>query len=390
MLSVLLIGPEDGLVRDWKGKLSELTGFYLRHEVTHYPSAPEMLRLLEEYTPDAVVVNLADYREVMRTLGQVALERPQLPVIGLHKECDGSLLLDLMQLGVRELWFPPLDVAQMQVSINRLLQVKNAPAPGGKSLGGFVAFLPARGGCGTSTIALNTAAALQKLPGPVLLADFDFHNSVIAFWLKLDPKHGFQEALERAHWLDANLWKSLVHPVGGFGILTSPQTSAPLVFSSAETSAVLDFARQSYEHILVDLPEAIYTSCWEVLERARQVLLVSTPEMSSLYLARRKIAQLVSHGIPRNNIRLLLNRCSPLDIKPAEVEKFLNLPVLATFGNFYGTVVKAFRDGTLVPGNSKLGLQFAQLATILAGASHAEPERAPASKLRQIFSLRPA
>ncbi len=390
MLSVLLIGPEDGLVRDWKAKLSELTGVYLRHQVTHCPSAPEMLRLLEEYAPDAVVVNVFDYQELMRTLGRVAEEKPQLPVIALHTECDGRLLLDLMQLGVRELWFPPLDVAQMQASINRLLEVKNAPPPGGRPLGSFVAFLPARGGCGTTTIALNTAAALQKLQGPVLLADFDFHNSVIAFWLKLDPKHGFQEALERAHWLDATLWKNLVHPVGGLGILTSPHSAAPLVFTGAETSAVLDFARQNYGHILIDLPDAIYTSCWEVLDRARQVLLVSTPEMSSLYLARRKIAQLVSHGIPRDSIRLLLNRCSPLDVKPEEVEKFLNLPVLASFGNFYGVVVKAFRDGTFIPENSKLGSQFAQLATILARARPAEAEPVPPSKLRQIFSLRSA
>jgi pilus assembly protein CpaE len=391
MLSVLLLGPEDSLVREWKEKLSALTGIYLRHHVIRYPSPAELLHLLEEYAPDAVVVNLVGYNRIVRTLGRLAMERPQLPVLALHTAYDERLLLELMQLGVRELWFPPLHPEQMQAAVDRLSQAKKAVKPGSQPLGALIAFLPARGGCGTTTVALHTAAALQKLPAPVLLADFDFHNSVIAFWLKLAPKHGFHEALERAHWLDATLWKSLVHPWGELGVLTSPQASAPLVFSSAETSAVLDFARQNYGYVLVDLPEAIYSSCWEVLDHARQILLVTTPEMSSLYLARRKVAQLVGHGIPRDNIRLVLNRCSHLDLHPSEVEKFLNIPLAAKFANHYRAVVKAFGDGCLIPEDSKLGQQFARFAASLAGAPAAEAAKAPPfAKLRQIFSPRPA
>src|SRR6185503_7520069 len=114
-----------------------------------------------------------------------------------------------------------------------------------------IAFLPARGGCGTTTVAVNTAAAIQRLKHPsVLLADFDFHNSVTAFWLKRAPRHGFQEALERSLWLDPTLWKSIVHPVHGLDVLTSSQAAAPSVCSSAETTAVRDFTCRSYEYVV--------------------------------------------------------------------------------------------------------------------------------------------
>lgn len=386
MISAMLIGPEDGLVRDCKDKLGTVSGVYVCHHAYKYPAPAELAGLLEEFNPDALIINLADYTQVCRAISRLSVDHPHLPVIALSKSCDQGLLLDLMQLGVRELWFEPLQAEQMQSAVTRLLQIKTAGA-NATPAGNLIAFLPARGGCGTTTVAVNTAAAMQRLRPSVLLADFDFHNSIIAFWLKLDPRHGFQEALERAHWLDTTLWKSMVHPVRGLDVLTSPQTATNMVFAGAETTAVLDFTCQNYEYILVDLPDAIYSSCWEVLERSKYVILVVTPEMASLYLARRKVSQLVNHGVSRERLRVVLNRSSQLDLQAGEVEKFLSIPVMASFQNQYRVVTSAFADGKFVPENSKLGGQFAEFAGALTGAAVETKEKPSAArKLRQIFS----
>jgi len=388
MLSAMLIGPDDGLIRDCREKLGSVTGLYVCHHSYHYPAPAELAARLEEFNPDAIIISLSDYTQVLHTLGRLNVDRPQLPVIAVSASCDQGLLLDLMQLGVRELWFEPLKIEQMQLAIDRLVKLKTAAATAAVSAGSLIAFLPARGGCGTTTVAVNTAAAIQRLrQSSVLLADFDFHNSVIAFWLKLDPRHGFQEALDRAQWLDLALWKSIVHPVHGLDILTSSQAATRSVFSSAETTAVLDFTRQNYEYIAVDLPEAIYTSCWEVLDRAKYVMIVVTPEMASLYLARRKASQIINHGIPGDRLRIVLNRSSPLDVQAAEVEKFLSIPVIATFQNQYRVVTSAFADGKFVPENSKLGERYTQLASLLTGTPiEAKEKTSPAGKWRQIFS----
>jgi pilus assembly protein CpaE len=387
MLAAMLIGPEDALMRDCKDKLAGLLGVSIGHHAYRYPSPGELAALLDQFQPDALIVSLADYTQVCRAISRLNVDRPHLPVIALSTVCDQGLLLDLMQLGVRELWFEPLKVDQMQAAVSRLLRLKTAVSVAVAPTGTLLAFLPARGGCGTTTIAVNTAAAMQRLKASVLLADFDFHNSVIAFWLKLDPRHGFQEALERAHWLDPTLWKSMVHPVEGLHVLTSPQAGLQMVFSSAETTAVLDFARQHYEYVLVDLPDAIYSSCWEVLDRATQVMMVITPEMASLYLARRKVSQLVNHGISRERLRILLNRASHSDIQAGEVEKFLGLPVLASFQNQYRVVTSALAEGRFVSEGSNVGDQFQQFARSLTGAPPEVKEKAsPVRKLRQIFS----
>ncbi|HYM12855.1 MAG TPA: cellulose synthase operon protein YhjQ/BcsQ, partial [Bryobacterales bacterium] len=276
MFSALLIGPEDSLTREFTERVAWLTEFILCHHAAQYPPPTELAALLEQHDPGAVVISLADYTRASRTIGRLVSLRPQTPIVALHSGVDQQLLLELMQSGVREVWFPPFDLEQMGQAIKRFSQLKAVATPQTGPSGKLVAFLPARGGCGTTTIALHTAAALSKVTGSTLLADFDFHNSTIAFWMKADPKHGLEEALERAHWLDAALWKSMVHRVGTLDILTAPQTSTPLMFSGAETSAVLEFTRQKYQFVLVDLPEAIYSSCWEVLEHAGQVMLVVT------------------------------------------------------------------------------------------------------------------
>ena len=395
MLRTLLIGPEDGFIKDFVSSLPGIRELELARHVPHYPPPDELLLLLEDVAPDAVVISLADYNRALRAIGRLALAKPQLPVVALHSYCDQQLLLELMQVGVRELWFPPLNLERIQQTVNRILEQKvvasGAQGPASPPLGTLMAFLPARGGCGTTTIAAHTAAALQRVKGSVLLADFDFHNSVVAFWMKVAPRHGFQEALERAHWLDASQWNSLVIRVGTLDILTAPQASSPVVFSGDETSAVLEFARQNYQFVLVDLPDAIYSSCWEVLDQANQILIVATPEMASLYLARRKVAQIVDHGIPRNRIRILLSRCSAEDLQPAEVEKFLSLPVTASFGNHYKLVTSAFSDGKFVPEDSKLGLQFLHFAEAMAGLpeSKESKKKTGASKIRQLLSLVP-
>ncbi len=389
MLRVLLMGPEDGVLRDFLAKAPSLEKLDLCHHVRQYLAPAEFAALLEQTAPDIVVISLADYNRAVRSIARLAAARPHLPIIALHSYCDQHLLLELMQVGVRELWFQPFDVEQMAQSLGRLRQHKEAAAaaaPQPARNGTLLAFLPARGGCGATTIAVHTAAAMQQATGSVLLADFDFHNSIIAFWMKISPKHGFQEALERAHWLDASQWRGLISRLGPLEVLTAPQIAFPMAFSVDETSAVLEFACKNYQFVLVDLPDAIYSSCWEVLEQASQIFLVSTPEMASLYLARRKVAQLVEHGLPREKVRILLSRCTPLDVQPAEVEKFLSLPVAGNFGNHYRAVATAFTDGAFVSQTSKLGSQLARFAGSLAGLPEKKETKQRTWKIRELFS----
>ena len=386
MLRVVIIGPEDDLLKELIAKVSGIRDLEICRHAAQYPPPAAIMTLLDESEADAAVISLADYARAGRLISHLAAAKPKLPIIAAHTYCDQKLLMEMMQLGVRELWFPPFTLDQIVQATNRFRQLKTAATPDDTPIGALLAFLPARGGCGATTVAVHTAAALQKIQGPVLLGDFDLHNSIIAFWMKIETRHGLEEALERAHWLDSSLWKSMVNSVHGFDLLTAPQEAAAVVFSGDQTAALLEFARQNYPFVLMDLPDAILGSCWDVLDQASQILVVATPEMASLYLARRKVAHIIDHGVSRDKIRIVLNRGTALDVQPAEVEKFLSLPVAANFGNHYRAVTTAFSGATLVPESSKLGAQFARFAESLAGVPETKEPKSSAWKLSQIFS----
>jgi len=386
VIRALLIGPEDDLLRGFLAAVIDLKELQVCKSVESYLPLAQLGPVLEQAAPGAVVISLADHSAATALIGELVAVDPTLPVIAVHTYCDQGLLIELMRIGVRELWVPPFSRDQIGQALGRLIQQK-ATASTDDRRGSIIAFLPARGGCGSTTVALHAAAALQKIRGSVLLADFDFHNSTISFWLKIETKHGFREALERAHWLDEAMWKSMITRVRDLDILTAPQTSAPMDLSSGETSAVLNFARRNYRFVLVDLPDSIFSSCWEVLEQAHHILLTATPEMASLYLARRKIAQIVDRGIPRSRIQILLNRVSPNDLQPADVEKFLSLPLAGSFSNHYKAITTAFAAGSFVPENSKLGAQFLCFAESIAPAVEKRKTKVKSSwKIRQIFS----
>ena len=65
---------------------------------------------------------------------------------------------------------------------------------------------------------------------------------------------------------------------------------------------------ESHRLLLVDLPTASRGSTREVLAIADRVYLVSTPEISSLYLAAKKLEELDRLNVDRDKVRLLMNR----------------------------------------------------------------------------------
>src|SRR5690606_16708742 len=106
----------------------------------------------------------------------------------------------------------------------------------------LIAFIPAQGGAGASTVALNTAIALsERLQGHTLLADYDFHCGALAFNLKLEPQHTLADALRceygSAEWTNtATRWEQLdvlVGPREPSDIGVKDLERAPALFEAA-------------------------------------------------------------------------------------------------------------------------------------------------------------
>ena len=169
-----------------------------------------------------------------------------------------------------------------------------------------------------------------------------------AFRLRLQPDFTFVDALSRAGDID-DMWEKLAYRWKHFDVLAAPQQDE-VISGEALRDAIPVFssALRAYAHVLVDLPPGTYSSCRDVLDLADAVYVVSTPEMVSLHLARRRVNELVSRGARAVNA--------------VDIAGVVGIPIYWSIPNNYAAL-----NGALVADGSRLGRAYAALAFNIAG-----------------------
>ena len=151
----------------------------------------------------------------------------------------------------------------------------------------------------------------------------------------LDLKHScsLRDALDNSSQLDYSQWSNFVVKAQGFDLLLSDHRRRTPLPSWSNYHHLLDFVEQSYDHILVDLPEVVNDATVETVRRAKHVFIVCTPELPSLALAPYRIEELTSRGVPPEKISLVVNRWHKGEVGASDLEEILKHPVAAVFGN---------------------------------------------------------
>ena len=233
-----------------------------------------------------------------------------------------------------------------------------------KSTGRLITLLPAQGGSGASTTALHVAEAIARNPAEkVLLIDYDFHSGTTAFRLGLQPQGALDDLLKRGFVDDSSL-KRAVTAWGNLDFLApaAERGAAPLQFSRLDD--VIRVAMEGYSTVVVDHPDALYSASRSVLSRSSFVGIICTPDISALYLVRRKrraIAALL--GREPNRLGLIVNRSTSWgSLDRADVERVAEAPILAALPNDYGAVRRASWQGGLIEQDSALAVEMLRLA----------------------------
>src|SRR5262249_30332317 len=117
----------------------------------------------------------------------------------------------------------------------------------------------AKGGVGTTTIAVNAATMLGALakPARALLVDFHPAGGEARGFRGVEPRFSILDALESTHRLDDNLLRSLVTQVApNTDLLASPERAIPERFDPVKVRSVLEFIATAYKFSVIDLPRA--------------------------------------------------------------------------------------------------------------------------------------
>jgi pilus assembly protein CpaE len=229
----------------------------------------------------------------------------------------------------------------------------------------------AKGGSGSTTVAVNTAISLQEAHGGVLLVDFAPLGHC-ALHLNVRPAFGVFDALQNLHRLDSSLLKGLMTQCkGGLQLLAAAQQPFSVEPTAAELARLFDLLVSHFRYVVVDCSGRVDGVCRLLCELSNSVLLVSQADVVSLWSASR-MRPFLEEGATPDRVRLVLNRYKKIPgFTDEDVEKATDCKLLWKLPNNYQATAPAIDKGMPVAfqENTDIGRSFRALAATLAEAS---------------------
>ncbi len=261
-----------------------------------------------EPTPSLVIVeSSARGRDLLDQLGQLAEvcdAATKVIVIGAHN--DISLYRELIRQGVSEYMVAPLGPLALIKTIASLFNDPETPF-----VGRAVAFIGARGGAGSSSVAHNFAYNLsEQMQANTVIVDYDLPFGTAGLDFNQDPPHGIADALNEPDRLDAVLLdRMLTKCTERLSLFSSPAALDQDYTAGNEAyEEVSRKVRAAAPFIIMDLPHTWTPWVKQNLITADDVIIVATPDLASLRNAK-NIIDLLKHARPNDSApRLVLNQ----------------------------------------------------------------------------------
>jgi pilus assembly protein CpaE len=229
----------------------------------------------------------------------------------------------------------------------------------------MVAVFSSKGGCGTSFIATNLAAAMSSR---TILVDLNLQAGDLPLYLGVDPKYSIAEIVENRSRLDDAL-------IASFVTQCSPQLSllaAPKQADSADeiepehVFEVLQRLRESFDCVVLDPQHTFDSITLAALDQSDEIILVLSLDIPAIRSTQRSLEIFDRLGYPRKKIRIVVNRWSKqIDLDLRQVEKFLGEPVIGFIPSDYQTTVNSINLGTPLlqsEPNSKIAQEIRRIA----------------------------
>jgi pilus assembly protein CpaE len=216
--------------------------------------------------------------------------------------------------------FHPLElIARIKALLSRSGGGQSQPRAGAEQprLGRLCCFYGAKGGVGTTTMAINTAIALStrlKRKTALFDANLQFGDERVFLDLGLDSASVVNAITEPD--LDAELLKRfMVSHRSGIELLLAPPNpeSADIVVERqrsdpAALTTILSLLRKAYDYTVVDMAKTIDDFNLQLFDEADVIFVVMTADLSCLKNVRLVLETMDSLGYERNKIQLVLNR----------------------------------------------------------------------------------
>lgn len=350
------------------GNRQELVGFLSRFgiPVVAQLAGPDGLPALlgKPEAPQLVICNLdPNAHAALRAVGALPRQYPGTSFFVMSQVLDATLLMEAMHLGVKEFIPLPMSEEKFTAAIERV-----ANANGGGKKAKVIHVVPTIGGCGSTTIACNVAAALAKTGGKTVLVDLDLMRGGVASYFDTRARYTIADVMDNA--VDKSVLDNALamHPASGVAILARPELPEDTQrVNAAGVQRLLGLLGRLFDYVVVDSVMSINPTYASVISAADANLLTMQLSVPSAKNAERFVGAMRRMGVEASKIRIVVNRYVKKgnDIEPEEVERALGLKIAWTVPNDFKTAIASINFGepcVLRAPRSEISAALTQLA----------------------------
>ena len=374
-VSILSESPERLGVLQQRIESTQLGRVVFTHSTFPTNAADPAIRRMQDLRTEIVLVDINSHEtgRAMQAIDLIHANVANASVFAAGAMNDPTVIVSAMRAGARE--YLERDAATESFSdALRRFAATGAKARASSGRARIMAVVNAKGGAGATTVAVNTAVALEQSHGKTVLVDVGLLGHT-ALHLNVQPTFGIADALQNLHRMDSALLQSFVTPCkGGLHLLAGPQQPLPLAPSAAELARLFDLLVSHFQYVIVDCSNRTDTLFRMVSDLANAVLLVTQADVVSLWSAAR-VHAFLEQGSGRDRARLIVNRFKKIPgFTDEDIQKVTNCKLLWKLPNNFHAAGPSADKGNPVAfhENNELGRSFHALANVLAGAASSE------------------
>src|SRR5579863_2312669 len=318
------------------------------HTCATFPVAASdpITRRAQAANPDVLLVDIPGDNPAMamRAILLLHQELPDTAIFAIGSLKQPQLIVNAMRCGAGEFIERPTTTTDLLEAFVRLTTAQRRVQKEGPR-GKVFSVVNAKGGSGSTTVAVNLALALQAAHGHTALIDLAplGHTSL---HLNLKPLFTVTDATRNLHRMDSSLLESfMTRHGGGLQLLAGTNVPAAIEPSTAEFVRLFDMLVAHYRYVVVDNSSRLDAASRLVANLSECVLLVACTDVASLWSAAR-VQQYLGESGNRERLRLVLNRFRKVPgFSEADAESAAGVKLLWRVPNQYFAIASAIDRG---------------------------------------------
>jgi len=285
------------------------------------------------------------------------------PVIVITQSFDANVARTLLQMRVADFMVKPVSPVELVNTCARVAQNATANAEGAESE--IYTFLPAVGGAGVTTLAVQTAMLLlnsgTRGKTSTCLVDLDFQHGACADYLDIEPRLNLGEIEPRPERLDRQLLEVMLsHHPSGLAVIAAPNRPAEMrSFDPDVVTRLLDLVSTNFDYVVFDMPRTWFSWTDSVLLGSNKLFIISEMTVPGLRHAKQLVEAIKERLGDGPQPQVIINRFEQKlfssGLRKADIEQVLGEAFAGCVPNNYGLVREAIDRGVpldeIKPGN---------------------------------------